>query len=410
MTLSSGSLLAQGLGLLSIFVLPRLYADADFGLFGIYYASLVVMAVVINGGYEQAVMLPATDAGARTLLRHSIRLALLLSGVLLLVVWLLGPWLLGLAGAAALGAWIWLVPLALLLEGLAQPLHTMLNRLQRYRALSLARVLRALTWVGSSIALGLAGYGFAGLIVGWLAGQVVRVLVLVLAYLPPMRQIPRTASEAGGYSDFLRYGVASAWLNTAARHLPFYLLVPYFGEAAAGQFTQANRVLSLPIDLIAMSIGSVFYEAGRRAHAAGGDALWQLTRRTARQLALLGLPVLIVIMAAGPQLFAWVLGEAWYEAGVFARWLMPSFYLIFIASPLAYLIDIRRKLPSFLLYNALLFVVRLFVLLWAGQRGLPPVVAIGLFSLAGTVLTLGQLLYQLHLGGMSLPGIRAKGG
>ncbi|RMG72837.1 MAG: polysaccharide biosynthesis protein, partial [Bacteroidetes bacterium] len=87
-------------------------------------------------------------------------------------------------------------------------------------------------------------------------------------------------------------------------------------------------------------------------------------------------------------------------AGTFARWLMPWFYLVFMASPLSYLIDIRRKLRVFLYYNLALFLLRLIAIWGAGTWLGDPVLTVQVFSLVGGILTGGQLAYLLWLGGV----------
>ncbi|RMG72065.1 MAG: hypothetical protein D6722_05990, partial [Bacteroidetes bacterium] len=136
LTLASGSLVSQGLGILSVFILPRLYPDTAFGLYGVFFATVVIMGVVVNGGYEMAVMLPQEDRDAWRLVALSLLVALVTSLALEILIGLAGPWLSPRLGMPELGAWRHLLPLSLLLEGAAQPLRILLNRARRYRALS----------------------------------------------------------------------------------------------------------------------------------------------------------------------------------------------------------------------------------------------------------------------------------
>ena len=402
LTLASGSLVAQALGILTVLVLPRLYPDTAFGIYGVFFASVVIMGVVINGGYELAVMLPEDDRAAWHLVHLSLLVALLTSLVAeLFVAWAGDPWLIR-WGLPPLGPWRHLLPLSLLLEGMAQPLRVLLNRHRHYRSLSWAKALRALAWTTVAVGLGWQGWGFEGLVTGLVAGQALRLFTLIAACRPlyPASRLDFQALRQAGrsFADFPRYAILSAWLNTAARYLPFYLLIPLFDEGVAGQFTQADRVLSLPVELLAMSIGGVFYERATQAARGAPGELGRLTRQTFWQLAALALPGLLVVMIGGPTLFAWVLGPEWAPAGTYARWLMPWFFLVFMASPLAYLIDIRRKLRVFLFYNLALFLLRLAAIWGAGTWLGDPLRTVQVFSLVGVILTGGQLAYLLWLG------------
>ncbi|MDX2282872.1 MAG: oligosaccharide flippase family protein [Bacteroidia bacterium] len=393
--LIGGNAAAHLISGLSVLLLPRLFADADFGRYGWFSASLAVLAVVVNGGYDLAVMLPADAAAARRLVLLSLRIAAAVAGLTLLAALLhLSP--LGPVPGVPPGAWLLWLPLSLALEGAYQPLRVWANRQQAYGLLSASRLARALGTLGVSMLLGWAGAGAWGLAAGWTAGQAAGLLPLLRRLLPQLRGQPAGAARAErrAFADFPRYAVAGSLLHTASRYLPVYLLLPAFGEALAGQFSQADRILSLPVTVIAMAIGQVFYEqAGRAAHA-GTAELKTLVRRTLRRLALIGAACFVPVLLLGPWLFRMALGDAWADAGRYAQWLAPWMYLAFIASPLAYLVDVTRRLGEFLRFNAVFFLLRLAVLAWGARNGGADaaIAAFAAASAAGTALQLGYLL------------------
>ncbi len=402
-TLISGNLIAQGISIASLPVLSRLYLPEAYGYFGFFLACVAVLVVVINGGYDAAIMLPQQSERAHELVLLSLQLALVLSLGLAVLAWLGGEALLTWGEVKALQGWHLLIPLSILLEGAGQPLQMALNRQQRYRLLAMTRVLRAGLTVGISLYLGWVDGSFSGLIWGYLIGQLGAVALLLVQYhreiqpfvLKELFLRPREA--AWQYRDFPLYGILSGWLYTAAKHLPFFLLTRFFHSSVTGQFTKAERVLNLPPVLLSMPIGRVFYEQATQAWQESPTKLARLTRRTFWQLAGLGLPILIVIMIWGPELFGFVLGDNWVEAGVYARWLMPWFYLTFIASPLSFLIDIRRKLKAFLYYNLAQFIVRLATLLYGGLY-LSPLGTMQIFGATGALMVAIQIGYLLYLG------------
>lgn len=396
--LMSGSLLAQGLNALMLPILARLFLPADFGLFGVFLAAVAVMAVVVNLGYELTLVLPASDQEAQGLLALSLRaMAAVSTGLLLLLLLSPAAWFTNI-GLEGLRPWYWLLPLSIALEGVIQPYSFALNRQRAYRALTRVRVGRAVATSLVSLAAGWLGGGFPGLLVGHLSGQVVAAVLSLIAYRRPAggAVLPDWRSLARRYRDFLRYGVLSAWLNVASKQVAFFLLPGYYGEAMTGQFSKAERVLNLPPGLISMTVGRVFYEEASRRQREAPDQLWPITRRSAWQIALFGLPVLLAILGWGPQLFEFVLGAPWAPAGEYARRLVPWLYLTMIASPLSYLIDIKRKLPQFLLYNLALFLLRTGVLIWAGSR-FDALTTVTWFGAVGAVLVAAQIAYLLWL-------------
>ena len=82
-------------------------------------------------------------------------------------------------------------------------------------------------------------------------------------------------------------------------------------------------------------------------------------------------------------------------AGEYARWLMPWMGLTFLAVPLSYLIDIRRKLGEFLVYNLVFFLAILGVIQFAPSSwdDLQLIQALGATGAALVALQLGYLLW-----------------
>ena len=256
-----------------------------------------------------------------------------------------------------------------------------------------------------SLGLAFVYEGFEGLLVGFLAGQAG---MLMYSYVYFRQQIFKPAKKkdaaklkdiARQYADFPRYSVVSALMNTASKHLPFFLLPRLFNTNVSGQFTKSDRVLNLPAVLVSMSIGRVYFEKASRAVEHNEEELAQLTKDTFLRLFLLAIPFLVVIMLWGPELFSFVLGEPWQLAGEYARCIMPWMFMVFIASPLSYLIDIKRKLKLFLYFNVLLFLVRLGALLFGAQY-LDDLGTMWAFGLSGAFMVMLQLIYLLYLGGV----------
>ncbi|MDX2247595.1 MAG: oligosaccharide flippase family protein [Bacteroidia bacterium] len=404
-TLVSGSLVAQLIGVISIIVLPRLYNDEAFGVFGFFVATVAIIAVIINGGYENAIMLPEEEPISQKLTALSLWIAAGGSLFLLVILALTGKWILEWGEVPMLYGWHLLIPFSILLEGLSQPYRTLLNRSESYRALSFSKIARSLVLAVVSIGLGLGGKKFEGLILGYLAGQLAGLVVLWVYVRAENKSADQGFSwhklleAAGQFSDFPRYSIFSAWLNTASKHLPFYMLIPLYDAGVAGQFNQADRVLTLPVVLVAMSIGTVYYQHASKAHLLGAEVLAAVTRRTFFRLLIPAVPFLVITMIGGPDLFAGVLGEEWRTAGEYARWLMPWMFMVFIASPLSYLIDIKRKLREFLFFNIALFALRL-AALWLGGIYLSDIAAMKVYGFSGMVMVGLQLVYLLYIGGV----------
>ncbi len=403
LTLLSGSVLAQ---LIAVGLLPwlgHLYEAEAFGIQGIFVAVVITLLVSINGGFDQAIMLPDEESEAQQLLRLSRVIALSGSVLIAFLLTLLGSWLWPLMDAEELiGPWQYLLPLSLLAEGQIQPLRVMLNRRGAYRGLSASRLIQAIVTGTIMLAWGYLEGGFEGLLLGWVAGAWAAwawMEGVLWKHPAPSSDAtkPRGLKEvAQTYRDFPQKAIGAGWLNAFSRQLPLYLLPAFYGAEIAGYYFMAQRVLLMPLGLISQAIGEIYYRQATQAFQEGAQALQKLTDRTARQLAGLGLIPLLGVMLVGPWAVEWVFGAEWTQTGFFARWLMPWLYIRFITSPITGLIDIKRRLDFQLNYNLLLFGVRLAALLVAGYF-LPPLAGIVLYSLLSALMIGGHLQFLFKI-------------
>jgi O-antigen/teichoic acid export membrane protein len=408
-TLMSGTVLSQVLLLAFTPVLSRVFLPEAFGVMGAYLGALLVLTVIANGGYELAIMLPKEEEDAHQLTWLSISIGGISSLLVLGLAWVGGKPFLNWINLPELIGWHLMLPLSLLLEGIYQACYQALNRFKAYRILAASRLARAIVQIAVSLSLGLMGFGFEGLLAGLIAGQGVGGLLLLFFYVkrPLARKVihhfsfSRMLKTGKAYRDFPIFAMASNGLNTAGKQLPYFFLPRLFeaqglGKTMSGNFQQTQKLLSLPIGVLGVSLGSVFYERASRAQEEGGKALSDLTLKTTKTLFLLGLGPSIIVMLFGPELFTFVLGDDWEIAGRYARWLMPWFYLTFVAVPLSYLVDVKRKLHVYLILNILLFCGQLAALL-LGSIWLSNDYLILLYGAVSAVLAGVQIVYFLYL-------------
>lgn len=330
LTLLAGGLLAQLLPLLLGPWLTRLYLPEQFGHYTLFVAVAANFAVLACARYDFALPLARDETEARDLMALCVRVLLCVTLISALI---------ALAAALIVGAskfWLWL-PVAVAITGAGQWLTQWSTRASRFTALSGSRVTQYGGAALAQVAGGLAQAGIAGLIIGpLLAGG------LALAWLRQpsplggwggLRTVPRSAlwAIALKYRDFPLFNTPHAFAGALQDTLAVVLLVVYTGEAAAGFWGLALRYLKAPASLIGGAVSQALYP--RLVHATPADAR-AIVRQIMSTLALTALPLVLLLLAFGPTLFASVFGEQWREAGTLARALAPYIGLHFVASPL----------------------------------------------------------------------------
>jgi O-antigen/teichoic acid export membrane protein len=355
--------------------------------------------VVAGLRYELAIPLPEDDREAAALLQ--LALAAVLAAALLCVIPVLF-WrqeVAALLNMPALASSLVLLPLGVLAAGCYTVLNFWAIRHQAFTPVARTRLGQAIAAAGFQLAG--APLGAAALAIGQVLGHGAGIASLGLRVLRPHwpaggARIHDMLRMARRHRRFPLYATWGALFNTAGMHLPPILFAVFFSPAAAGIYTLANRVLSLPVQLLGQSIASVFFAGAAQAHRAG--RLGMLAARVHRQLAHIGMPPMLVLMCAGPEIFAQVFGESWREAGVFARWMAPWLYLVFVTSPITSLVDVLERQAAGMAYQALLLAVRVAAILAGAALG-EVRSAVILFALGSAVCWLAYLIWLFRVAG-----------
>lgn len=398
--LVSGTVMAQAVTVLAAPLLTRLYSPHAFGLLGIFIALLMLLTVVMSLRYEQAIPLPEDDREAAALLLLSLGLSLLMAVLVAVPLLWFGDDLARLLNAPELAAYFYLVPLGGLLAGGYNILQSWAVRTREFGALAATRLSQSLTC--AAIQAGASMLGPAALLIGQTAGggmglgslgwRTVRPRLGLLASI-------RWADIAAVARRYRRFPLVSSWaalFNTIGSQLPPLLFAALFDPVVAGMYSLANRVLSMPMLVLGKSVANVFLSGAAQAWRDGrfGTRVAEVHGR----LAQIGMPPALTLALAGPQLFAWIFGEEWREAGVIAQWLSPWLYLVFVTSPLSAAFDVLGRQVAGLNFQLLLLGMRASAIAfgaWQNDASL----AIVLFALASAVCWSVQLLWILRESG-----------
>ena len=362
LTLLAGGVLAQALPLLLGPWLTRLYLPEEFGHYTVFAAVVANVAVVACGRYEFALPLARDEIEARDLMALCLRV---LVAVIALAVLLTGA--IALAGAPAY--WLWL-PLAVAVAGAVQWFTLWATRAERFAALSAGRFTQYGGGALVQVAGGLAQLGTSGLVMGpVVAGAAALGWLRRPAPSGGWRhlwRVPRAAwvAAARRYREFPLLNTPHAFAGALQDTLAVALLVGFTGEAAAGFWGLALRYLKAPASLIGGAVSQALYPRLVGASPAQARAA---VRRVMGTLALVALPLVLLLMLFGPELFALAFGEPWREAGVLARALGPYIGVHFIASPLA-VVTLAWRAQAWALKFALIGQVMFVAALAAGLR------------------------------------------
>lgn len=368
-TLMGGTAGSQVLVVLAAPIVTRLFTPADFGLLAVYAGLLGLLTVVASLRYELAIPLPEDNQEAADIAVLSLLIVALVSLASVVVVMTGGRFISMVLGVPALSRYFWLLPIGVFAVGVYQVFNFWALRTKSFAAISGTRMKQAMT----SIAVQLAGYplGPVALLASHAAGQGMGGFSLgrtALRYPQFGRVRPRGVLVAAKrYQRFPLYSTWSGLLNSGGVQLPALMFAAFFNPAAAGLYALTNRVLSMPMSVVGSAIGTYFFAHAADAHREKRMA--QLVAAVHEKLAHIAMPPVLVFLIAGPELFAFVFGETWREAGVFARWMAPWLYIAFVTSPLSALFDVMERQNLELLFEVLLFASRTIAIVLGALTG-----------------------------------------
>jgi O-antigen/teichoic acid export membrane protein len=391
--LSGALLLGQSVILLSSPVLTRLYTPAEFGVYAVFTALAGILGNVLSLRYEAAVPLARDDQDAASLMALAVMLTAAFSLLCVPVIWLGGSWLAWLTGMADLARLLWLLPLTVIALGTAQVLSYWSVYRGTFRLNALSRLSQSVAQAGLQIGLGAFGLGASGMVLGYGLAYVVWVAHFAVALPPEDRALLRTPDLAAAarlgrvHWHYPLYSTPATMLEAGTQLLPAVFLAVIYGPAVAGWFSLGQRLMGLPVRLVARAASQVFLSEAAQRDRAG---VYRLFKRASLRFLALGVLGMAPLLAAGPTLFAWLFGEPWRPAGEIVQALVPLYLTRFVVTPVSQTLNIVGRQDLHLVSSSVdaLSLVGCFGLAW--WLHLPPVTSVLLYSLEQTAGWLGR--------------------
>lgn len=340
MTLMTGTGLAQVLPIALSPILTRLYSPQEFGVFALYGSTCAILAVLVTGKYELAIVVPKHDSEAINLVAVTILSSLLVSIVSLVIVLVWDESIVRLLGHPEVQFWLYLVPLTTLILGCYYALNYWTNRRSRYKSMAISRVVQSGAASAVQLAAGVSKVGLLGLILGQLFGQLLSTLFLAKSLPRDERRLFRRISlkrmscVSRRYIGYPKYMVPGQAMSVGATEMPLLLLTVFFGAGVAGFYSLAQRIMAAPLSLVASAVGDVYRQKAAGQYASEGECL-DIFLGSLKRLVLFAFLPMLPVLLFGPWLFAFVFGDSWRVAGEVASVLAVLVFFQTLSSPLS---------------------------------------------------------------------------
>lgn len=354
-TIFSGNVIAQAIPFLIEPVIARIYSPEDFAVLSVYLSVANLFSIIATGRYELAVMLPKEDRKAVNVIGLSVAISLAVSVLSFLIVWIFNSQICNILENQDVSSYLYLVPLSVLSVGWYQTFNYWNSRKKRFKNVTYSKTTQSVVYSGSAVGLGTAGMIPSGLILSQIIGQFFGLFPLLFSFLKKDKNMLKEVSReemkavATEYQDFPKINSLHAFCDVLRNSGAVFLLSHYYSQAQVGQHSRTIRLLFGPLSIIASAVGQVFYQRAADCHQNGGN-LRQLVVKVVLALTGISVPMFLIVMFFGPDLFAWFLGENWRQAGEFGRLLAPWVFLNFITTPVSQIpIIVNRQKTAFLI-------------------------------------------------------------
>lgn len=370
--LATGTLIVQVITTLLSPVLSRLYSPEDYGLFAVFTSLLNILTVIGSLRYELAMLIPKKTREAALILKLSLYLVLIISVIVFLITLIFNRQFAGISGSESLGFHLYFLAPVFLAAGSVQAFTYWYNRNKIYSLISGVRIFQSSVNSAFSITLGFLKFHSSGLIFSLVVSNILSLIFLIkksaLNFKSCSFDFKALKSVAVKYREFPLLGLPGALLDTVSINSVIFLLSYFFSEAVTGSYSFAYRMLTLPSVLISASIGQVLFQKLSESYS-NKEIIFTHILKTWKFLFLAGLIPLLILMFSGEEIFRFVFGEKWSEAGKISEYLCILTFFMFISSPTSSAMIVLRK-QKFMFWNSLaVFIYRPLALYYGYASG-----------------------------------------
>jgi O-antigen/teichoic acid export membrane protein len=372
LTLMTGTVIAQAIPIAISPIITRLYSPEEFGLFALYMGLASILTVIVTGRYEQAIMLPVKEEDAANLVALSLTIAVIISLLVLLLIFLTSSRIASVLEKPEIEAWLFLLPITIFLSGVYQTLNYWNNRKKQYKTLAKNRIYQSTSMSAAHVGGGLLSGSGIFLIIGDLIGKLISAFMLAratfgkdslnFADISKKKQI----SLAKRYKKFPIFDTGAGLANVSSYQIQNILFPIFYGLSSAGFYFLVLRALQVPLSLISTSLTDVYKQKLTDPNTTRDD-LKRYYKKMFSFLFSVGLPPFVLFMFIGEDLFSIIFGGKWKIAGEYAVILAPMFFIRFIASPLSYFLYLKEKQEINIVGNLLFLISAIAAIIYSNS-------------------------------------------
>ncbi|MCC7565365.1 MAG: oligosaccharide flippase family protein [Methanomicrobiaceae archaeon] len=387
--LTTGTMLAQIIGIALIPVVTRLYPPDFFGVAQLFLSIAALIVVISSLTYDSVIMLPEKDEDSMNVFALSLLIALGISTVAGAILIGFADWFGELLNTPMIADYLIWLPIYVFANSLFFALNAWLSRKEQYGLLSHGIIMRSVSMKVFQIGGGLITATPLGLILGPVLGLALADIFMLRGLKEDITLLKSVAMDrikslAVRYKSFSYYGSTGILANSISWEMPAFMLAYFFNPTILGYYALATMAVRLPMTMVGTAIAQVFFQQASLEKNKTGD-IQNAVREIHTRLISIGIFPFVIFIILAEDLFTFAFGAEWLTAGTFARILAPWFFAVFIISPINSLFGVLEKQRAYFMFEIATLCAWAIIFSIGGMLG-DPIITLTLFSLGGVLL------------------------
>jgi O-antigen/teichoic acid export membrane protein len=386
-----------------LYYLGRWYSPEEFGELELFLKLSGIFVAIAGLRYEMAIVVEDDNSNAEELTRLSLFLNTVISLFLLLILFLFAQPIAAFFNQKSTYI-LFFIPVVVWLTSCTETFVLYFNRKKKYTKISTNRIATSFSATGYKLGhYWLFSKVINGLVIGQITGQLVGFLQMI--YRLPLEilnynklTIKKLALK---YRQFPLFSMPAALLNILATSMPFFIIATFDGQASVGYLGNAYKLTYLPLSMLSMAIGQVFFERISRLKDDKVESA-KLSHELFTFLVAIAIFPVVIFAVWGDTIAPLLLGDQWHEAGVYIQITIPFYFAMFLTSAFSSAFESYQKLYIQLAYNATFLVLTSLAMYLAYYYGGNTRTALVWFVMVGTALRVGILNYFFVLFGKNI--------
>lgn len=329
--ISAGTMLGQIIMFISLPILTRIYGASTIGVSSFLLALASLINSVSDGGFTNVLMIEDNEKTSKMVYQTITTISFIISGIAAIGITIYDIFF---SLQLYQNSWFIFLYTFILFFTSKQIMicYTWLNKKGFYEVLMLNPIINYGSYSMIAFLLGILGYKQYGYYIGYMVGQLITVIHMK-RFLPKTSFKFRFESIEKLYKEhkpFFLFELPTNLLSQFKNQMPTLLIKGFFGNEILGYYSLANKLINIPINLLANAMGRVFFQVGAEFRD-DIKKIGTFTYRNINKAMNVAVIPTILLVSLGDVAINLMYGEGYEMAGVILRIVAVQGFITFLS-------------------------------------------------------------------------------